>query len=190
MKKIIALLLVVAVICVAVSCGKDQQDGTNASTEASTVATTAATTAYVSPTDGVDTKDYTARTLCELFLSLVEAYPDEDLEQIAARYMSDKWFVNREMDIYSEAYPDGYMPYIVGLKNEFIVPRYASVTHILPFMFPNTYVSHAFVLEEGTDADAFCKALADNADLAFNVCMISSDCYADHVGNIAFFVIK
>jgi len=52
------------------------------------------------------------------------------------------------------------------------------------------FVGYVFVLEDGADAGAFVKLLADNADPRWNICTEAEETVAESVGSHVFFVMS
>lgn len=189
------MLAVIMALAVFSSCAKAPEDTTG--TTAGTTAGTGDGTTSGKPTGETTTekpadppvKMTAAEALLSEFKRLVKANPDADTQKIADLLSTHDYLTDIDLDIYTLNYPKSYKPFIMGLKEDFEVPEYKCVTDILPMMTPNTFVAHIFELNEGTDAEEFAALLKKNADLAFNVCVVATECETGYDGNFVFFVI-
>lgn len=186
MKRIFLFIFAVMMIfTVFTSCGKSPDETTGSSGTTGTQSSETTTDKPAEP----PVKMNAAQTLLSEFKRLVKENPDADSMDIAQLLCNHDYLTDMDLDVYTLPRPTGYEPFVIGMKEDFKVPDYVEMTDIIPQMTPNPFVAHIFELKEGTDAENFANLLKENADLAFNVCVVATECEAGYEGKFVFVVI-
>ena len=171
MKKIVAILMAVAMLFAFASCAK-----TNTTEELSTEAD------FVEETSEAAASGSIADTLSEAFITLAAAESDaltiaEALAQNEAVAAISPAAMEMELE---ENYLSGFDNYEVLGFDKCIM--------VAPMMGTIPFVSYVFELSEGTDAAAFVQGLEDNANLRWNICTMADEMASATEGNLVFFV--
>lgn len=94
---------------------------------------------------------------------------------------------NSIIEFYGGVTPMEIGVYMPGL-GEFDVSGYKECTSFGPMMSSIAFIGYIFELEEGTDADAFEKALSEHANPRWNVCVTADETTIDTNGRFVFFL--
>ena len=172
MKKIVAILMAVAMLLAFASCAK-----TNTNEELSTEAD------FVEEeTSEAAAAGSIADALAEEFMTLAAAGSDaltiaEALAQNAAVAPISPAAMELELE---ENYLSGF--------DNYEVLGFDKVIMVAPMMGTIPFVSYVFELSEGTDAAAFVQGLEENANLRWNICTMADEMASATEGNLVFFV--
>lgn len=197
MKKLVTLLLILAMIAVAVSsCEKTPDNGTgtttgtpaDTTTKSDSGSTTPGTNDTSKPTDTTvpDQNLNTAETLVAYLKKLATENPNATAAELADLYLKHELLAGIGLVVESQDFPTDHDAYVAGLKADFKIPKFKSVTQIAPMMMPSTFITNIFVLDDSTDAAAYAKQILDNSNPAWNVCVVVSEVAVDYAGHMVF----
>ena len=173
MKKIVAILMAVAMLLAFASCAK-----TNTNEELSTEADFVEEETSEAAASG----ETVAQALVAEFKTLAAAESDaltvaEALAQNAAVAAISPAAMELELE---ENYLSGF--------DNYEVLGFDKVIMVAPMMGTIPFVSYVFELSEGTDAAAFVQGLEENANLRWNICTMADEMASATEGNLVFFV--
>lgn len=207
MKKLVTLLLVLAMIAVAVSsCAKTPDNGTETTTGTPSSDTTTKSDSGSTTTPGSDDTTTpgsddtskpddttapdqnlnTAETLVAYLKKLATENPNATAAELADLYLKHELLAGIGLMTASQDFPTDHDAYVAGLKSDFKIPKFKSVTQIAPMMMPSTFITNIFVLDESTDAAAYAKQILDNSNPAWNVCVVVNEVAVDYAGHMVF----
>lgn len=117
------------------------------------------------------------------FVSELEANPEATAEELANALigLEINQFMGMAMPI-----EDG-MEYFPGFDN-YVITGYTSAANFMPMMGSIAYVGYIFELAEDADVAAFVKALTDNANPRWNICVEADQTVVGTKGNKVFFI--
>ncbi len=188
MKRFLTLFLVLAMIVVAASaCTSTPGNGSDTTTPGGNTDTTPGnTTTGNTDTTAPDENLNTAETLVAYLKKLVAENPNAGAKEIAKLYLKHELLANVALEVDSQNYPTGHDPYVAGLKSDFKIPKFKSVTQIAPMMMPSTFITNIFVLDKSTDAEDYANQILANSNPAWNVCVVVDEVAVGHAGNMVF----
>ncbi len=201
MKRFLTLFLVLAMIVVAASaCTTNPNgDGSDTTTPKSDTTTPGVssdttpggntsddTTPSTPDTSAPDENLNTAETLVAYLRKLVAENPNASAEKIANLYLKHELLANVGLMVASQPYPTDHEAYVAGLKSDFKIPQFQSVTQIAPMMMPSTFITNIFVLDASTNVEDYAKQILDNANPAWNVCVVVNEVAVGYAGNMVF----
>ena len=182
MKKLFALLLALAMVLSMVACGEDattnpSTEGTNPSVEGTNPTTPAG--------NGDVTPDVDANTLggklWAAFEAAQAATPSASAEEIAGILAANE---NIQFMCMPMAIEPGYLS---GFDN-FEVTGFQQGALFMPMMGSIPFVGYIFDLAEGADVAAFVKALEENCNPRWNICVTAEQTVIGSKGNRVFFL--
>jgi len=198
MKKIIALILVLAMSLCFAACGSKEDElpaedntvivlpetdpGAGQPAESDTPADMLPeigvdADAAVAPSGG----DSMGQTLLADFQAQLQADPTASAQQIADTLLSNPVI----------EFAGATMPVEPGLLMGFgnaEITGFQEGVMFAPAIGSIAFVGYIFVLEDGADADAFIQTLSANADPRWNICVEAEETVIDSVGNTVFFL--
>lgn len=179
MKKLMAALLSLVMVCLLSACGEEQKDTDNEG----------GTTAPPIVMDGAS--DDTAKKPVASGESVGQVlYADfkekmSDGTEYTAESLANALIGN-------EIIPFAGMAMAVepGFLNGFAqdITGFAEAATFGPVIGSIPFVGYIFNLEDGADVDAFMQTLRDNANLNWNICVSADEMVCEHEGNTVFFV--
>lgn len=180
MKKIIAILIALLMVCSLAACSNNDKEPTSSDNNDTQVSSDAGT----SDAESVNTSDTAdaspAQTLLADFKARVANGEDSSLEDLANSIITN------------EIIPFGgaTMPVEPGFLNGFSqeITGFAEGTTFGPMIGSIPFIGYLFKLDDGADVYAFMQTLKDNADLRWNICVEADEMVCDAVGNTVFFV--
>ncbi|MDO4799361.1 MAG: hypothetical protein Q4A52_02455 [Bacillota bacterium] len=188
MKRLFAIVLVLAMLLMVTACGQGQNP-TNPSTSAdpTTQSTPPATTLPSEPaTKPIGSGDPSApaegETMGQKILSAFQANAGKSLNSLE---MAELLLKHEAIQFEGSADPIepgflfGFDQDITGFKEGAI---FAPIIGSIPF------VGYVFQLEEGTDVEAFTQNLKDHANLNWLVCVRADEMIVESSGNTVFFL--
>jgi len=123
------------------------------------------------------------QTLLQDFLDRVAADPS-----LSAQALADALITNAVIQ-----FSPGTMPVenglLMGLGNAEIT-GFSEGVMFAPAIGSIPFVGYIFVLEDGTDGDAFVQTLKDNADPRWNICVEAEETIVERVDNTVFFLMS
>lgn len=179
MKKIIAILIALLMVCSLAACSNGDKEPTSSDNNDSQVSSDAGT----SDTESINTSDASpAQILLADFKSRAANGEDSSLEDLANAIITN------------EIIPFGgaTMPVEPGFLNGFSqeITGFDEGTSFGPMIGSIPFVGYLFKLDDGADVNAFMQTLKDNADLRWNICTEADELVCDAVGNTVFFVMS
>jgi len=198
MKKIIALILVLAMSLCFAACGSKEDElpaedntvivlpetdpGAGQPAESDTPADMLPeigvdADAAVAPSGG----DSMGQTLLADFQAQLQADPTASAQQIADTLLSNPVI----------EFAGATMPVEPGLLMGFgnaEITGFQEGVMFAPAIGSIAFVGYIFVLEDGADADAFIQTLSANADPRWNICVEAEETVIDSVGSTVFFL--
>ncbi len=161
MKKLLALLLVIATLSL-VACG-GQKDSDNGGQSAVTVEE--GTLGHAIHAD---------------FWERINANPEATAQELA-----DGLLTNEAIQFMGGAMPveEGYL---AGFSND--ITGFSEGVMFAPMISTIPFVGYIFTLEDGADVDAFISTLETNANPRWNVCTEAEQTIIDKSGNTVFFL--
>jgi len=168
MRKIIALLVVTVMATSMVACGKEETKPSQDSQKQ--------TEAVEETTTGEQT---VGSTLYADFKSKIDGTAQEIADGIIANSIIP--------------FQGATMPVEPGLLTGFNnaeITGFSEGVMFAPMMGTIPFVGYVFVLEDGTDVDAFKQTLKDNADLRWNICTEAEELTVESEGNKVFFLMS
>jgi len=198
MKKIIALILVLAMSLCFAACGSKEDElpaedntvivlpetdpGAGQPAESDTPADMLPeigvdADAAVAPSGG----DSMGQTLLADFQAQLQADPTASAQQIADTLLSNPVI----------EFAGATMPVEPGLLMGFgnaEITGFQEGVMFAPAIGSIAFVGYIFVLEDGADADAFIQTLSANAEPRWNICVEAEETVIDSVGNTVFFL--
>ena len=188
MKKIIALLACLTLLLSMAACGSSESsDPTTQATEPTTEATEPTTEATEPSTDEiVETPDEPATTegtVGETLLATFKANATGTAEEIANTVISHPSipFMGMAMAINPVDFE-----FLSGLGEAKI--EYKEAATFGPMIGTIPFIGYIFVVEDGTDVEAFKTTLEENANLRWNICTAAEELVIDNEGNTVFFL--
>ena len=181
MKKIIALLACLTLLLSMAACGSaDTTEPTTEATEPTTEATEPSTGEIVETPDEPAT---TEGTVGQTLLATFKANATGTAEEIANAVISDPTipFMGMAMPINPVDFE-----FLSGLGEAKI--EYKEGATFGPMIGTIPFIGYIFVLEDGTDVEAFKTTLEENADLRWNICTAAEELVIDNEGNTVFFL--
>ena len=198
MKKLIALLLSIAMLVCISACGSNDNGAESGSSdvvtensqsevsdETSVENTTDESsddqTSVEESSDAAQSGDTAGQTLYKAFQDTVNSDPSLSAQQIADAVMANEIIQFGPMS----------MPIEPGLLSGFgnaEITGFDEGVMFGPAIGTIPFIGYVFTLSEGTDVDTFVKTLEDNADLRWNICTEAEEMVAGNVGNTVFFV--
>lgn len=163
MKKILVLLLAVAVLLTVAACGNSGDKVGETTTEATTEAE--------------------AKTVGQTLLEDFRTKADGTAQEIA-----DGLLQNSVIEFMGAA-----MPVEPGLLTGFDnaeITGFKEGVMFAPAIGTIPFVGYIFTLEEGSDVDAFKTTLKDNANLRWNICTEAEELIVENEGNTVFFLMS
>ena len=160
MKKILSLILAMAMTLALVACGG------SGSTE----------------TDR-EIPDSAAGVLLQEFYNIVDAAPETGALEIA-----EKIIAHETIPFMGGAMP--VEPGLLSGFGEYEVTGFQEGAMFAPMMNAIAFVGYIFTLEDGADVDAFVQGLTDNADPRWNICVEAEETLVRAEGNKVFFVMS
>ena len=107
-------------------------------------------------------------------------------EEMSAQEMADALLTNEIIPFAGAAMPVE-QGNLMGFGNA-EVTGFSEGVMFAPMIGTIPFIGYVFILEEGTDADAFVTTLKENADLRWNICTEAEEMVTDVVDNKVFFV--
>lgn len=188
MKKIIALLACLTLLLSMAACGSSESsEPTTQATEPTTEATEPTTEATEPSTDEiVETPDEPATTegtVGETLLATFKANATGTAEEIANAVISHPSipFMGMAMAINPVDFE-----FLSGLGEAKI--EYKEGATFGPMIGTIPFIGYIFVVEDGTDVEAFKANLEENANLRWNICTAAEELVIDNEGNTVFFL--
>lgn len=179
MKKTISLLIASLTLLSLSGCGKDEE---NSVSEAVTETTAAESeTAEETTAETSESSETTGQILLSAFHEEIENDPSITPEKLAEKLLSNSviQFQGAQMPVEQGLLAGFGNTEITGFKEGVM---FSPMIGSIPF------VGYIFVLEEGSDPQAFVQTLLDNADPRWNICTEADEVIADNAGNRVFFV--
>lgn len=181
MKKIIALLACLALLLSMAACGTKTPE-----------VTTEPTTEATEPTDNneiIETPDEPtepeapAGTVGETLLATFKENATGTAEEIANAVISNPIipFMGMAMAINPTDFE-----FLSGLGEAKI--EYKEGAMFGPMIGTIPFIGYIFVLEDGTDVEAFKTTLEENANLRWNICTAADELVVENEGNVVFFL--
>ena len=180
MKKIIALLMVMAIMLMAVACGNNTNNETTPTTEpTSDVVDNEQTEGTEGTEDGEGA--VTEGTVGEVLYADFKTKATGTAQEIA-----DGLLQNPVIQFMGMAMPvePGYL---TGFDNAEIT-GFSEAVMFAPAIGTIPFVGYIFVLEDGANVDAFKQNLEDNANLRWNICTAAEELIVESEGNTVFFL--
>ena len=184
MKRILALILALVMVCTLISCGKKDEPAADTTVEDGTVedGTVDMGVADDSTTeDSAVSGDTLGTTLLGVFKATVQANPDMTAEEIANVVISDPviQFGPATMPV-EEGFLSGF--------DNFEVKGFEEGVMFAPMIGSIAFVGYVFTLADGADVDAFISDLEANANPRWNICVEAEETVTGSVGNKVFFL--
>lgn len=188
MKRFITLLLILAMVAVTASActSTPGSNGSDTTTSQQGTTTPNGSTSSTTDTSAPDVELNTAQTLVAYLKKLVAENPNASAEDIAQLYLEHELLEFFGLMVTSQPFPTDHDAYVAGLKSDFKIPKFQSVTQIAPMMMPSTFITNIFVLDESTNADDYAKQILENSNPAWNVCVVVSEVDVGYAGNMVF----
>ena len=194
MKRILALILALVMVCTFISCGKKTEqpadDTTTGTVEDGTVGDGTVgdgtvsddTTSDEGTTDDTATSgDTLGTTLLAVFTKTAEENPDMTAEEIANIVISDPVIQFGPVTMPIEA------GFLSGFDN-FEVKGFEEGVMFAPMIGSIAFVGYVFTLADGADTAAFISDLEANANPRWNICVEAEETVTGSVGNKVFFL--
>ena len=189
MKKLIALVLTLAMVLAFVACSQNETQETAPTEDTNTNdVTTEDTTTEDGTTEDATTEDTTTDegttatgTVGETLLADFKANHTGTAEEIASRVISNSII----------QFMSGTMPVEEGLLSgfdNFEVKGFKEGAMFGPMMGSIAFVGYIFVLEDGADVEAFKTSLKENANLRWQICVQADELVVENEGNVVFFL--
>lgn len=185
MKKFGLCLMAAVMMCSFTACGsKDNATTTTENTEAVVEDTTADATTDVTEQAG----DATNTEVGEIGTTLKTCFQDSLASDatLGAQALADALLKTQEQYISGAS-----MPVEPGLLTGFAnaeITGFSEAVMFSPMVGTHPFVGYVFVLEDGTDVEAFKTLLKDNADMRWNICTEAEDMVIENVDNKVLFV--
>ena len=125
-----------------------------------------------------------ARDFTEMFHAYLKDHPDAPVLEIAEYLASHQKITS--MCAYT-AVP-GVLTGFGDFEHETEITGFAQGASLIPEISPNPFIGYLFRLEDGADVDAFMKELAEKANLAWNVCIVTDTVITEADGNTVLFM--
>ena len=185
MKKLIALVLTLAMVLAFVACGQGEtQEETPAPTPTEGTTTDEGTTDEGTTDEGTtDEGTSVETTVGQTLYNEFKANHEGTAEEIATRIISNPII----------QFMGGAMPVEEGLLSgfdNFEVKGFKEGAMFGPMMGSIAFVGYIFVLEEGADVEAFKTSLKENANLRWQICVTADELIVENEGNVVFFLMS
>ncbi len=125
-----------------------------------------------------------ARDLVTVFHEYLASHPDATMLELAEYFVRHQKFNS----IYAEEATADRLTGLTDYSGECTIKGFTEAAGIKPFMSPNLFIGYVFRLDDSTDKDAFVKSLEDNANLAWNICMVANTVIIETDGNAVLFM--
>ena len=164
MKKLIALVLVLAIALSFAACSNTGNGGSSAGTEVS-----------IEEADGTLGTD-----LLIDFKQRMIANPEISAQELAEAILTNEAIL----------FASGAMPMEPGYLSGFDVEitDFAECVMFAPMIGTIPFVGYIFTLEDGADVEAFKTTLSDNCNPRWNICTEADQTVISNVGNTVFFL--
>ncbi|MDD5923942.1 MAG: hypothetical protein PUC88_04055 [Clostridia bacterium] len=182
MKRIIALLITLSLVCMLGACGEKAGNSSVASDSQQTTVSEQASTPETDSTasEGDSSSSATpAQTLLADFRERMNTATDVNAEELANALLENEVI----------QFAPAVMPVEPGFLNGFSseISGFSEGVMFGPMIGTIPFIGYIFVLDDGTDVETFKQQLKDNADLRWNICTQADELVCDSVGNVVFF---
>jgi hypothetical protein len=195
MKKLSALLLALAMVIALAACGGTTTPSESTSTPNSSVSSAAPSESdsdadaeggdLTEAGDGDTSAAVSGETVGQTILADFQAKMADGTNRTAEELANE--LLNNDIIPFSPAVMAVEPGYLSGFNNAEIT-GFADGAMFAPMIGSIPFVGYIFVLEDGTDVDAFVSNLKDNADLAWNICVEADEMVCEAEGNTVFFL--
>ncbi len=171
MKKIIALLMALVMLCSLVACSADKKEEDD---KKETIGTT-------EKDENKDEDKTDGKTVGETLLAEFEKDSSGTAQEIAERIVGNKII----------PFMGGAMPVEEGFLSGFDnaeIKGFKEGSSFGPMMGSIAFIGYIFELDEDTDVDAFKKELKENANLRWNICVEAEELIVENKDNKVFFL--
>ena len=179
MKNAISLLIASLTLLSLSGCGKNE----DSSVSETGTGTTVTETETIEETTGEISAS--AETTGQILLSAFHAEMESD-PAITPEKLAEKLLANSVIQ-----FQGAQMPVEQGLLAGFgntEITGFKEGVMFSPMIGSIPFVGYIFLLEDGSDPQAFVQTLKDNADPRWNICTEADEVIADNAGNTVFFV--
>lgn len=172
MKKIIAIMMAMAMLLAFTACGAEKEETKNEETKDTVVEN--------NDTTAPEKEESSDATVGETLKAEFKANADKSAQEIADAVLANSMvqFMPASMPV-EEGFLNGFNDEIKGFKEGIM---FGPAIGTIPF------VGYVFVLEDGADVDAFKTTLSDNANLRWNICTQAEEMVIESEGNTVFFL--
>lgn len=182
MKKIIAILIALLMVCSLAACSSENKEPTGSENNSSNNSQ-ASSDAVSSNAESADTLNASpAQKLLADFKARVANGENSSLEDLGNAIITNELIPFAGTTTPVEAgYLNGFSEEITGFTEGI---SFGPVIGTIPF------VGYLFKLDDGADVNAFMQNLKDKGDLRWNICTEADEMVCDAVGNTVFFVMS
>lgn len=200
MKKFLSTILAAILIFTVTACSGRSDNNTGTTTEPGTSQTTAPETTTTPETTASESKDIIPSVdadtfggmIWDAFYADITANPDASAEELAANIVDSGIipFSLGGMALNNLAVPDAEGKlYLQGFDNyDFAGLDTEKSAVFLPMIGSIPFIGYIFELSDGVDAADFIKALEENANLRWQICVSADQMVAGSVGSKVFFL--